>query len=93
MKTIWTHHIKDQDEKVQFEKSLLNSKWILNRQTEILDAMEQGLDRQESSPKAYDSPNWDYRQAHANGYRQCLREVKELNTLDQKDTTNDRHFI
>lgn len=90
MQTIWTNHIKELDEKVQFEKSLLHSKWILNRLKEILDSMERGLDRQEVSPKAYDTPNWENKQAHANGFRQCLYTIKDLITLDHKDNMNDR---
>lgn len=85
MLTVWTQNVKDLDEKVQLEKSLLHSRWVLERQNEILDGMERSLNRQEISPKVYDNPNWEYRQAHANGYRQCLMEVKKLNNLDQKD--------
>lgn len=85
MKTVWTQHLDDQDEKVRFQTSLLHSKWLMDRLSEILASMERGLDAQELSPKAYDSPNWDYRQAHANGYRQCLKTVRELVTLDPKE--------
>ena len=88
MKTVWTQHIENLDEKIQFEKSLLNSKWILDHLNTLLDRLEDGLDHQELSPKAYDQPNWDYRQAHANGFRQCLRKIKLLTTLDQKDTND-----
>lgn len=90
MKTVWSNHIQDPDEKVQFEKSVLHSKWILVRLKEILESMERGLDRQEANPKAYDTPNWDYRQAHANGYRQALYSIKDLITLDKQEQTNDR---
>lgn len=85
MKTIWTQHLEDQAEKVRFQTSLLHSKWLFERLIEILDSMEKGLDRQERSPKAYDSPNWDYRQAHANGFSQCLHTIRELVTLDPKE--------
>ncbi len=86
MKTIWTQHLDTDEEKAEFEKSVKHSRWLLDRQYEILCSMERGLDRQEISPKAYDSPNWDYRQAHANGFRQCLNQMKELITLDQKES-------
>ena len=81
----WTQDIKDPDDKVQYEKRLLQSRWVLERQDELLDRMEKGLNRQETSPKVYDQPNWEYRQAHANGYRQCLMDIKRLNNLDPKD--------
>lgn len=86
MKTIWTDHLRDQDEKAQFEKSLRHSSWILEHIGTLLGRMEKSLDKQELSPRAYDQPNWDYRQAHANGFRQCLNNIKDLINLDQKDT-------
>lgn len=86
MKSAWTQHITDDKEKVQFQASVIHSKWILEHLTLLLDKMEEGLEQQELSPRAYDQPNWDYRQAHANGFRQCLQKVKSLITLDQKDT-------
>lgn len=92
MKTVWTSHLKDADDKAQYEDNIIHSKWVLTRLGEILESIERGLDRQESSPKAYDSPNWDYRQADANGYRRCLWTIKDLINLDQKET-NDRQSI
>lgn len=91
MKTVWTAHIKDPEEKIKYERSLRNSKWILDRQQEILEAIERGLNRQERSPKAYDSPNWEYRQAHSNGYQQCLYEIKDLINLDPKDSNDPQY--
>lgn len=85
MITAWTDHLKDQDEKLQFEKSLRNSKWMLEHLSLLLDKIEKGLDIQELSPRVYDAPNWDYRQAHANGFRQCLSKIKSLINLDQKE--------
>jgi len=85
MKTAWTQHLTDPEEKVKFEESVLHSKWILEHLSTLLDMMEKSLNRQEISPRAYDQPNWDYRQAHANGYRQCLNNIQELLTLDRKE--------
>lgn len=86
MYTVWTKHIVgDTEEKTRFETSLRNSKWVLDRQTEILNEMEASLDRSETNPKTYEIPNWEYRQAHNNGYRQCLQLIKKLINLDQKE--------
>lgn len=87
MKTVWTSHISDPVEKVKYEKSLKHSRWILDRQLELLSDMERDLDKQETSAATYDKPNWDYRQADNNGYRRCLNSIKALITLDQKDTS------
>lgn len=86
MKTIWTSDIKDLEEKTRLEQNLVRSKWLFDRQKAVLDKIEQDLDRGEMSPMRYDTPNWDYRQADINGYRRCLRDIKDLITLDQKDT-------
>ncbi len=85
MKTAWTQHIKDAEEKTKFEESVWHNKWLLEHLSKLLDTMERSLNRQEISPSAYDQPNWEYRQAHANGYRQCLKNIQELITLDPKE--------
>lgn len=81
----WTDHIKNDEEKHKYIQSIKHARWVLDDLSTILSKMEKGLDTQELSPRAYDSPNWDYRQAHANGFKQCLRKIQSLLTLDQKD--------
>jgi len=89
MYSIWTKHLKDQEEKAQYEKSLRNAKWVLDDISKILKTLEEELDRVELNPKFYELPNWEYRQADNIGYRRCLNLVKKLINLDQKET-NDR---
>ena len=88
MITAWTKHIKEVAEKERYQDSLKASKWILDRQTELLNEMDDALQNQEISPKAYDNPNWDYKQAHCNGYKQAIRDVKRLINLDPKGNIN-----
>ena len=88
MITAWTKHVKDAHEKEQLQKSLMHSKWILDHLKTLLDEMELDLDKAETSPKMYELPNWDYRQAHNNGARQYLRLIKKLISLDPKDTND-----
>lgn len=85
MYSVWTKHLKDPEEKAQFEKNLRNSKWILDKLDEILLSMETSLRRSEISPASYDSPNWAYRQAHSNGFLQSITSVRRLINLDQRD--------
>jgi hypothetical protein len=40
------------------------------------------LDRQEVDPTTYDTPNWDYRQAHKNGQRAMLEKVRKIISLN-----------
>lgn len=81
----WTNHLKDQEEITRFKRHLLNSKSILERQTQIMDEMERELDRSETGEAQYDSPSWAALQADRNGYRRALRRIKQLNVLDQKE--------
>lgn len=83
MKLVWTKHLTDEKEKQRFENEVRNSRTILDRLSDIITELEQGLEDQELNPKAYDSPNWAYRQAHANGVKSGLRKVKTLLNPDQ----------
>lgn len=84
MLSIWTRHIKDPDEKTRVENELIHSP-ILKRLQELLKQAELELDVSERSVKAYDNPNWAYRQAHANGARQGINKALALITFDQKE--------
>lgn len=85
MKADWTYHLKDPEEKERFKKYVYGNKTILERLMQIADQWEEETTSSELSQKAYDSPNWDYRQADTNGYLRCLRDFKQLLTLDQKE--------
>lgn len=85
MDITWTKNIKDEEEKTKFQNYLLHSKQLLDRLDEILVDYENELDAKETNLKTYEFPNWDYRQAHCNGYRQCVRQVRKLINLDPKD--------
>jgi len=89
MYSVWTKTAKDAEDKIQLEKSLRNSKWILEHLDEILEDMKDSLEKTELSPTSYNSPNWAYRQAHSNGFKQCLSSIRKLINLDHKDN-NDR---
>jgi len=91
MYVAWTKHLQDTKEKEDFKRTVYGSKTVLERLTSILNEMETDLNTVEISPKTYEVPNWDYRQAHNNGYRQCLNILKKLINLDQqKEEIDDR---
>jgi len=86
MLSIWTHHIKDPQHKEKYEQEIKHSVTsFTNRLRQILKDMDASLDGQETSVKAYDSPNWHYRQADTNGYRRCIKKILNITDLDQKD--------
>jgi hypothetical protein len=85
MITAWTKHLKTEEEKERFKNSVLGSKTVLRRLQELLDEVEDDLDKTELNTKIYDIPNWDYRQADMNGFRRCLRTIRSIINLDQQE--------
>lgn len=91
MYLVWTKNLDTQEERDDFEREVLQSKRVVKRIYEIMEEREKLVDRTELSLNTYDKPNWDYRQAHNNGFRACLQYMKELLNLDQQmKETNDR---
>lgn len=84
MITAWTKHLKTDEEKDKFTKSLKAARYILDRLQALLDEEKAGLESAEISPKIYETPNWDYKQAHTNGFKAALKMVSKLITLDQE---------
>ena len=80
----WTLHLETEEEKEKFKKEILGSKNVLDRLMNILEEDEKGLNRSEIDPKSYSTPNWDYKQAHKNGMRQYMAQIKALIDLDQQ---------
>ncbi len=83
MFSVWTKHLKE-EEKEGFQKRVLGAKKVLERLKELLSEDYQGLDRIETDSRVFDKPNWDYRQAYANGYKACLKQYIKLVDLDQQ---------
>ncbi len=84
MITAWTKHCKTPEEKEQFIESLKRVKWVLDHAKSLVDSNLASQEAMEISPKSYDNANWAYRQAHANGYKQALKDFTKLRTLDQE---------
>jgi len=84
MITAWTRNLSTQQEKDNFEKGLRSSKYILDRLSDILTEAENDLNSAEISAKNYDTPNWDFKQAHVNGQKSTLRTIKRLLNLDKE---------
>lgn len=87
MISAWTKHLKTEDEKQRFRNSVLGAKHVINRLDELLVEEEEKLTRQEINVDALYTPNWDYVQAYWNGFRACLRLIRKLINLDQKEIT------
>jgi len=86
----WTQHLQTEEEKQKFRNDIYSARSVLERLTDLINEDESLLDRSETDQRIYDVPNWEYRQAHKNGLRQYMREVRLMTNLDQqKGTFND----
>lgn len=83
MISAWTKHLKSEEDILQFKKEIQGSKVVLKRLTDLLNEMEEDLNRSELSAKNYDTPNWAPKQAHVNGQKAQIRTIKFLINLDQ----------
>lgn len=83
MITAWANHLPD-DKKEEFLKYISRSKRVLNRLKDLFTEDLKGLDNKETSVENFDLPNWDYRQAYANGYKAALKKYIRLVDLDQQ---------
>jgi hypothetical protein len=82
MITAWTKHLSTEDEKERFKNQILGSKTVLDRLKDILSEMSIDQDRIERNPEIYNIPNWDYRQAHLNGFKDCLNKLNKILTVE-----------
>lgn len=90
MYSIWTKNIKDQEDKVSFESSILGSKKILDRLKNLIDEERTGLEYTQQDHKSFDTPNWQYKTAYLFGYMSALMWMRRLVDLDQqKAITNE----
>ena len=83
MKTEWFGSLKG-EERENFKLSILSSKIVLDKLTEIV----YNMYRKEESINStdYDSPSWSHKQAHTNGRRDALRQVIDLIKIDNVES-------
>jgi hypothetical protein len=85
----WTKHLDTQEDKDRFYQAVMSAKPVLSRLKDMIDEKLQSMNFQETSQTNYDKPNWQFWQAHQNGFRQCLLSYSKLIDPDQKETSND----
>lgn len=85
----WTSNLRNEDDKRKFEDRVFSAKDVLDRLLEIIEIKEKALDRSETNIDVYNTPSWDYRQAHKNGNRESLSQIKKLIDLDQQKRKKD----
>lgn len=83
MISAWTKHLKTDEEKERFKNSVLGSRTVLSRLKELVKEIEDEQDKIERDVRIYDTPSWAYRQAHLNGFKDCLSKINKIITIDQ----------
>lgn len=89
MKTIWTSHLNDPEDKERFERTVLGSKVVLRRIDEICLERLKAIDSIDTGVEKYKQPGWDAIQAHYNGEKASIKFIRNLINLDQKEITYD----
>lgn len=84
MNQYWTAHLQTPEDKQRFLNQVKGAQEVLDRLKDIIQLKEQELGEAERGQKAYGVPNWDYLQAHRNGYAQGLSAIKRFLTPDQE---------
>jgi hypothetical protein len=84
LNTAWVTDIKDSAQKKELERTV--AVWINTpagkKFIEIMAAKQASLESRETLPD-YDCPSWSHRQAHNNGYRQCILDVLKLLSISE----------
>lgn len=81
MHIAWTAHLANKpDEKKQFEDTVIHSKAVLDRLKQLIEEKELAIDRIEYTPSEYETAGWSHKQAHLNGRRAILTDIKNLLT-------------
>lgn len=74
----WTKNLKTQDEKDKFTSLVVNNRILLGRLLEIIDDKIDSLERAECSQETYQNPAYASWQAHVNGKRASLKDIRRL---------------
>lgn len=77
MLSAWSRHlVSDEEAKKKFEDMVKGSKLLTDRLQEILRTIEANIEIPEIGEKAFENPNWAYKQAYINGQKAALRTVR-----------------
>jgi hypothetical protein len=73
----WTTGLTEA-EASRINDTVVHATVLLDRLRVIIQTKQDLILREESSFSQYDTPNWEYRQAHLNGRKQELKELLDL---------------
>lgn len=74
----WTKHLKTADEKEKFAALVVNSRQLLDRLKDIVDERLLAIETKEGLFETYENPAYASWQAHQNGKRASLKDIRKL---------------
>lgn len=81
----WVRHLKDQDSKDNFERSVRASVLALSRLYDILEEKEEVLLYKDATEEDFVQTDWAFKQAFRNGQKAQIKELKQLLSFTQPD--------
>lgn len=78
LSTDWTKHLKTDKERKDFAALVVNSRTLLGRLLELIDEKLDSIERAEISQQTYENPAYASWQAHQNGRRAALSDIRRL---------------
>lgn len=73
----WSKHLPAKDRK-DFEAAVRHSTLVLGRLDELIQDRLDSIDQTESNRDTYENPAYGYMQAHLNGRKAALKDLKQL---------------
>lgn len=71
----WFSHIKDEEEKTEFQQRIILAAPVLERLKKIID--EKLSQANANSTTQYDQAAWAYKQADLNGYNRAVNDIQK----------------
>lgn len=80
LKTKWTSHLKDPEEKKEFKEGVLRSEWLLER---IVEYCEGKIEHNKPGKPNYENGSWSHEMADHIGYERALQDIIDFCTITE----------
>lgn len=82
MKTLWTSHLKTEEEKERFRQHVLSSRGVLERLADLMKNDIEDTITEMSRASGYETPAWSEYQADRLGALRMLRDYVDILNVD-----------
>ena len=78
---VWLKGLKG-EQREKMKQLVLNNAILLDKFSEICYNI--GVEKRDVSFQDYDSPSWSHKQAHTNGFLECLKLIQDLVSIKER---------